>query len=72
MRLARTFVRAVADDHAFGGDHARADDRIGCRAPEAAACVFKGTSHPPAICFRLRARFGGHVDYHFSWNSAST
>ena len=62
MRLARTLVRAVADDHTFGGDHARADDRIRCRAPEPAAGVFKGTSHPPPICF----------DYHFSWNSAST
>jgi hypothetical protein len=67
MRLAGTLVCAVADNDTFIGDHARADNRIRCRAPESTPRLFERATHPPAVCFRLRAlRVGGQVDYHFS------
>ena len=51
VRLAGALVCAVADHDTFVGDHARADDRIRCRAPEAAPRLLERAPHPPASRF---------------------
>src|SRR5262249_20350656 len=62
VRFPGAFMRAIADDDAFVGDDAGADDRIGSRAAEAAARLLERAPHPAQVA----------ALYHFSWNSAST
>ena len=64
VRLAGALVRAVADDDAFVGDDAGADERIRRRAAEPAARVLERPPHPPHV--RLRHALRRIVVYHFS------
>jgi hypothetical protein len=70
VRLSGPLVRSITHDDVLVGDDAGAYERIWRRAAEAAARELERPPHPPLI--HLRQGFGGHVLYHFSWNSAST